>query len=286
MDGEGLISQSVLDDYWEMATSEMLSVLRAHCLHCNNNHLLLKLKQLVVWFCHTVIGYGFKGDKLYEVSLEIREHYDELMMKTYGDAFTNLLTSDDYTPVCVATEPQFQGVLDLFAYKDLTIQVAEFPRQFPFSSMVHQIFKQLKSYIDACAAYSDRLNLSRTEIDEGVRKSVNLLLTKSMSGCLAKLIEKGNLTIQQLSQLWVNLDQWEHAEEDLDNYIASVTSVPRSDLASIQSRLYGFSIFKDAKLITQDRIALLLQIQMTELMDGVVYDWTPNDPPNLSLIHI
>ena len=32
MDGEGLISQNVLDDYWEMATSEMLSVLRAHCV--------------------------------------------------------------------------------------------------------------------------------------------------------------------------------------------------------------------------------------------------------------
>ena len=31
-DGEGLISQSILDEYWEMATSEMLSVLRAHCV--------------------------------------------------------------------------------------------------------------------------------------------------------------------------------------------------------------------------------------------------------------
>ena len=61
--------------------------------------------------------------------------------------------------------------------------------------------------------------VSRTEIDENVRKSVNLLLTKSMSGrhttaytlqctalslslvhtgCLATLLEKGNLTIHQV----------------------------------------------------------------------------------------
>ena len=29
---EGLISRTVLDDFWEMATSEMLSVLRSNCV--------------------------------------------------------------------------------------------------------------------------------------------------------------------------------------------------------------------------------------------------------------
>ena len=31
-DVEGLISQAILDEFWEMATSEMLSVLRQHCV--------------------------------------------------------------------------------------------------------------------------------------------------------------------------------------------------------------------------------------------------------------
>ena len=32
VEGEGLVSQSVLDEFWDMATSEMLSVLRAQCV--------------------------------------------------------------------------------------------------------------------------------------------------------------------------------------------------------------------------------------------------------------
>ena len=39
---------------------------------CRNYHLLLKVKQLVVWLCHALRGYGFPVDKLYEVLLEIR----------------------------------------------------------------------------------------------------------------------------------------------------------------------------------------------------------------------
>ena len=30
---EGLVSQFVLDEFWDMATSEMLSVLRQHCVN-------------------------------------------------------------------------------------------------------------------------------------------------------------------------------------------------------------------------------------------------------------
>ena len=72
---------------------------------CRNCHLLLKVKQLVVWLCHALRGYGFQVDKLYEVLLEIRcvgppeahcelssalhrEQYDEMLMKAWGDSFT------------------------------------------------------------------------------------------------------------------------------------------------------------------------------------------------------
>jgi hypothetical protein len=55
VDFQGLMSQNVLDDFWEMATAEVLSVLRQNCLNQQNYHLLLRIKQLIVWFCHTVL---------------------------------------------------------------------------------------------------------------------------------------------------------------------------------------------------------------------------------------
>lgn len=144
----------------------------------------------------------------------------------------NLLETDDYTPVVVKTTEQFEGVLDMFPYDDIVVKRASFPKQLPFSAMVYQIFNQIKSYVERCTNYADRLNLrwdtvyawwsidifcsSRTEIDENVRKSVNLLLTKSMSGmllvmllsimlfccvgCLATLLDKVNLTVHQVRE--------------------------------------------------------------------------------------
>ena len=57
--------------------------------------------------------------------------------------YSNLLSSDDYTPVVVDSEPQFQGMLEIFPIRDITIMRAPFPRTLPFSSMVPQIFKQV-----------------------------------------------------------------------------------------------------------------------------------------------
>lgn len=38
---EGLISHMVLDEFWEMATSEMLSVLRSNCVSVCYNWLII-----------------------------------------------------------------------------------------------------------------------------------------------------------------------------------------------------------------------------------------------------
>ena len=55
----------------------------------------------------------------------------------------NLLASDDYTPVIVETDQQFQGIMEMFNYKDLQIHHVPFPKKLPFSSMVIQIYEQV-----------------------------------------------------------------------------------------------------------------------------------------------
>ena len=71
----------------------------------------------------------------------------------------NLLETDDYTPVLVQTTEDFEGVLDMFPYVDLATKRAAYPKRLPFSAMVYQIFNQIKSYVERCTNYADRLNL-------------------------------------------------------------------------------------------------------------------------------
>ncbi|XP_019850159.1 PREDICTED: exocyst complex component 6B-like [Amphimedon queenslandica] len=76
-------------------------------------------------------------------------------MKTNADAFKNLLVTDDYTPVIVETDQHFQGIMEMFNYKDLQIHHEPLPKKLPFSSMVIQIYEQIKSFISSSWGYSD-----------------------------------------------------------------------------------------------------------------------------------
>ena len=78
---EGLVSRPIVHEFWSMASAEVLAVLRTTCVSffffffffsrfchaikfiqacvyfqnaAKDYHLLLKVKELVVWFCHTM----------------------------------------------------------------------------------------------------------------------------------------------------------------------------------------------------------------------------------------
>jgi len=71
----------------------------------------------------------------------------------------NIFESDDYTPLEVNNQEQYQGVLETFPYHDKDLAEKIFPKRFPFSSMVFQVYEQLKNFVVKCNSYSLRLNL-------------------------------------------------------------------------------------------------------------------------------
>jgi hypothetical protein len=272
-EGEGLVTREIVHEFWQMALSEVLAVLRNNCNSCRDYHLLLKVKQLVVWLCHALRGYGFPVDKLYEVLLEIREQYDELLMKAWGDSFVLIFTNDNYTPIVAETEEQYQGVMELFPYRNVELAAAPFPKQLPFSGMVGQVYCQLEAFVRNCNDYADRLNLSQMEVCDIVGKSVNLLLSRTMSNCLSRVVHAEGLTIPQLGQVWVNIHHLADSISQLEKFIVSV--VTKADSEGVSAvRLYGGSTFKDAKVSAEQQIIVSLADKCAEIMEGAAYDWT------------
>lgn len=64
---------------------------------------------------------------------------------------------------------------------------------------------------------------SQTEKEDMVRKSTNLLLTRTLSGCLATLIKRPGLRLLQLIQITINTLHLEHANVMLEHYVAKLT---------------------------------------------------------------
>ncbi|BFZ02390.1 hypothetical protein BsWGS_05429 [Bradybaena similaris] len=273
---QGLVTRSHMDELWEKAVEKLCSTLRSTSKSCKIANLMLEVKKLIVLFCHTLKGYGFSVGRLLELLLEMRDRYSVILSEQWVEIFSGIFAEDNYTPICCDTPEEFLMITSQFPYKDTDLESEEYPRQFPFSQFVPSIYVQVKEYINACLKFSCDLHLSHTEIDDMIRKSANQLLTKTLGGCLSTLIKKPNLSLLQLIQISINMNYLEKSCEYLEDYISSITGAEKDSVHI--ARLYGSSMFKDARSDAEQHIYEQLNLKIDEFLDLASYDWTIPEP--------
>ena len=168
-------------------------------------------------------------------------------MQSWVKRFRDIFDSDNYHPVQVNTPDEYQKTLEAIPYESSSLEEAPFPKYFPFSNMVVQVYTEVKNFILGCVKFSEDLNLSPAEIDETVRKSTNILLTRTLSGCLSSLIRRDNLSLQNLIQIDINTYHMEDTNIHLEKHISEITGT--SSDANHIARLQGtFDIVEDLLL--------------------------------------
>lgn len=100
--------------------------------------------------------------------------------------------------------------------------------RFPFSTMVPDVYKQVKSFMKSCLRFSEELKLPQSEIDSMVRRASNLLLTRSFSGCLSALFKSPSLALMQVIQILIDTQYLESASQHLDEYVCELTGTPHA----------------------------------------------------------
>ncbi|XP_014667115.1 PREDICTED: exocyst complex component 6B-like isoform X2 [Priapulus caudatus] len=268
----GLITSGYLDELWEMALSKIVAVLRTHSAYCTDPSLMLDIKILIIFFCHTLEGYGFPVTRLYGLLIEIRDQYNEILMKRWKNTFMDIFEDDNYTPITLHYQAEYTAIVTIFPFKDEFVEKSPFPKRFPFSEFVPRVYQQVKEYIYACLKFSEDLNLSQAEIDDMVRKSTNFLLTRTLSGCLSSLIRRPGLGLAQLIQIAINTEYLEIACIHLEEFISSITGISRE--ATHVAKLQGKSMFKDARSHAEQQIYLALNHKIDEFMELANYEWT------------
>uniref|UniRef100_A0A8K9Y3V9 Exocyst complex component n=1 Tax=Oncorhynchus mykiss TaxID=8022 RepID=A0A8K9Y3V9_ONCMY len=146
------------------------------------------------------------------------------------------------------------------------------PPSLPFSEFVPQVYSQLKEFVYACLKYYEDLHLSSTEIDDVIRKSTNLLLTRTLSNCLQYAMKKKNVGLAELVQVIINTTQLEASCVYLEEFISNITNVP-PDTANA-TKLYGTSTFKDARHAAEEEIYTNLNAKIDQFLQLADYDWT------------
>ncbi|KTG42980.1 hypothetical protein cypCar_00001449, partial [Cyprinus carpio] len=210
---QGLVNRAYVEELWELALSKTIAALRTHSSYCTDPDLILDLKNLIVLFADTLQGYGFPVNQLFDMLLEMRDQYGEILLKKWNQSFRQILDQDNYSPIPVASPEEYQRIACQFPFQDPELDKIPFPKKLPFSEFVPKVYSQLKEFIYACLKYSEDLHLSSTEIDDMIRKSTNLLLTRTLSHCLQYAIKKKNVGLAEDArhaaeeEIYTNLNQ-------------------------------------------------------------------------------
>ncbi|XP_060795583.1 exocyst complex component 6 isoform X2 [Neoarius graeffei] len=269
---QGLVTRAFTDELWNMALSKIIAVLRTHSSYCNDPDLVLELKNLIVIFADTLQSYGFSVNRLFDLLFEIRDQYNETLLKKWALVFREIFELDNYSPIPVENEAEYKLVVSRFPFHDAEIEKQPFPKKLPMSQSVPQIYIQVKEFIYASLKFSESLHRSSTEIDDMLRKSTNLLLTRTLSGCLQNLIRKPHIGLTELVQIIINTTHLEQACKYLEDFITNITNVSPETIHT--TRLYGLSTFKDARHAAEGEIYTKLNQKIDEFIQLADYEWS------------
>lgn len=275
---QGLVNRAYIDELWEMALSKTIAALRTHSSYCSDPNLVLDLKNLIVLFADTLQVYGFPVNQLFDMLLEIRDQYSETLLKKWAGIFRNILDSDNYSPIPVTSEDMYKKVVGQFPFQDTELEKQPFPKKFPFSEFVPKVYNQIKEFIYACLKFSEDLHLSSTEVDDMIRKSTNLLLTRTLSNSLQNVIKRKNIGLTELVQIIINTTHLEKSCKYLEEFITNITNVLPETVHT--TKLYGTTTFKDARHAAEEEIYTNLNQKIDQFLQLADYDWMTGDLGN------
>ncbi|XP_038649064.1 exocyst complex component 6B isoform X6 [Scyliorhinus canicula] len=268
---QGLVNRAYIDQLWELAVSKTMSALRTHSSYCSDPNLVLDLKNLLVLFADTLQGYGFPVNQYFDMLLEIRDQYGEILLKKWSGVFRYILDLDNYSAIPVLNEEEYMRVMGQFPFHDPELENQSFPKKFPFSEFVPKVYTQIKEFIYACLKFSEDLHLSSTEVDDMIRKSTNLLLTRTLSNCLQNVIKKQHVGLTELVQIIINTTHLEQSCKFLEEFITNITNVPPETIHA--TKLYGTATFKDCRHAAEEEIYTKLNQKIDQFLQLADYDW-------------
>lgn len=266
--GGDIVNKTYLDELWSSSLSRAVNVLSMSSSSCTDPNILLRIKNLIMLSITTLKTYGFTVSLLWDLLLEMRDHYNEVLLQRWVNEFRDILDKSDFIPLEVENQEEYDAVLERFPFHSEKLEGQNFPKKFPFSRMVPEVYHQAKEFMYACMKFSEELTLSPNEVAAMVRKAANLLLTRSFSGCLSAVFKSPSLALMQVIQIIIDTQYLEKAGPFLDDFVCKMTGTQQS-ISQAPS-----SMFQVARSEAEMQVAAKLCSKLDDFFEELEgYDW-------------
>lgn len=273
--GGEIVTRSYLEDLWTSSLGKAINVLSMNSSSCTDPNILLRIKNLIMLSITTLKYHGYTVTQLFDFLLELRDHYNEVLLQRWVIEFKTILDHCDFLPLETNTQKEYEEVLEKFPFHSEQLEQQPFPKRFPFSRMVPEVYEQAMEFMFACKKFSEELTLSPNEVATMVRKAANLLLTRSFSGCLSLVFKTpgSSLALQQVIQIIIDTQYLEKAGPFLDDFVCKITETQS------QQQAPTVAMFQVARAEAEDQVSVKLCSKLDEFFEELEsYDWLLAEP--------
>lgn len=268
-----VVIRSYLDDLWSTSLSRAVNVLSMSTSSCTDPNILLRIKNLIMLSITTLKTYGYTVNQLWDLLLEMRDHYNEVLLQRWVNEFREILDNGDFLPLEVHDKQAYNIILKRFPFHSDQLESKAFPKKFPFSKMVPEVYHQAKEFMYACMKFSEELTLSPNEVAAMVRKAANLLLTRSFSGCLSAVFRNPSLALMQVIQIIIDTQYLEKAGPFLDDFVCKMTGTQQ------ETKQAPSAMFQVARAEAEMQVSAKLCSKLDEFFEELEnYDWLLVEP--------
>lgn len=176
----------------------------------------------------------------------------------------------------VESQEEYENIIERFPFHSEQLENAPFPKKFPFSRMVPEVYHQAKEFMYACMKFAEELTLSPNEVAAMVRKAANLLLTRSFSGCLSVVFRNPSVALTQLIQVIIDTQYLEKAGPFLDEFVCHMTNT-ESNISQTPS-----AMFHVARQDAEKQVGVRICSKIDEFFELSEYDWLLVEPPGIA----
>ncbi|XP_033162695.1 exocyst complex component 6 [Drosophila mauritiana] len=271
-----VVTSSYLEDLWSSSLTKFVNEISMSSSSCTDPNILLRIKNLIMLSINTFKCYGYTVNILWELLHNMRDHYNEVLLQRWVHVFREILDKEQFLPMVVQNTEEYECIIERFPFHSEQLENAPFPKKFPFSRMVPEVYHQAKEFMYACMKFAEELTLSPNEVAAMVRKAANLLLTRSFSGCLSVVFRQPSITLTQLIQIIIDTQYLEKAGPFLDEFVCHMTNTERS-VSQTPS-----AMFHVARQDAEKQVGLRICSKIDEFFELSAYDWLLVEPPGIA----
>ncbi|TMW51398.1 hypothetical protein DOY81_003522 [Sarcophaga bullata] len=275
-----VVTSNYLEELWSSSLTKFVNEISMSSSSCTDPNILLRIKNLIMLSINTFKCYGYTVNILWELLHNMRDHYNEVLLQRWVHVFRDILDKEQFLPMVVENVEEYESIIERFPFHSEQLENAPFPKKFPFSRMVPEVYHQAKEFMYACMKFAEDLTLSPNEVAAMVRKAANLLLTRSFSGCLSAVFRNPSVALPQLIQIIIDTQYLEKASPFLDEFVCHMTNTSSSVTQTPSA------MFHVARQDAEKQVGIRICSKIDEFFELSEYEWLLVEPPGKASAYI